>query len=256
MQILIRCLSDAAQEPPSSFNKKQEDKDQKGIGLSTRIRRGFEQSGLNCKSPILLFLLRRIERFGRRQHKMKMNTQDSAQNPESSSSTVNVVGNQVLPVSDASQSSSSSNKKEKTKGDKTKAISRMKELLKWAAAAKAEKGGKFISRKVLHFRNSRAALKATPDDDQLSNDSPKISFRWDVESCSTTSSVYSALATTAAAASSLSRNQILNTDSSVTSTPLHVRDQCVARSGNWITTDSECKALNTAQYHCKKIVYL
>ncbi|KAI3449872.1 hypothetical protein Pfo_006537 [Paulownia fortunei] len=151
------------------------------------------------------------------------------------------VGNKVLPIADTAQSSSANNndqcpnvdKKEKTKGDKMKTLSRMKELLKWAAAAKAEKGGKYIGRKVLHFRN-RAALKAVPDDDQLSNDSPKISFRWDVESCST-SSVYSAIS---AVSSSLKHDRILNADS-LNSTPLHVRDQCVARSGNWITTDSE-----------------
>ncbi|KAK4407320.1 Sm-like protein LSM5 [Sesamum angolense] len=152
------------------------------------------------------------------------------------------VGNKVLPITDTAQTSSANNKdqcpdadkKEKTKGDKMRTISRMKELLKWAAATKGERGGKFIGRKVLHFRN-RSALKAVPDNDQLSNDSPKISFRWDADSCSTTSSVYSAIS---AVASSLKHDQILNAES-VNSTPLHVRDQCVARTGNWITTDSE-----------------
>ncbi|PIN08404.1 hypothetical protein CDL12_01619 [Handroanthus impetiginosus] len=147
------------------------------------------------------------------------------------------VGNKVLPITDTARTSSSNNndqcpnadKKEKTKGDKTKTISRMKELLKWAAAAKADKGGKYLGRKVLHFRN-RAALKAVQDDDQLTNDSPKISFRWDVESCSTTSSVHSVIS------SSLKHEQIRNQDS-MNSTPLHV-----ARTGNWITTDSECRA--------------
>ncbi|XP_075508556.1 uncharacterized protein LOC142545321 [Primulina tabacum] len=111
--------------------------------------------------------------------------------------------------------------KEKTKGNKTKAVSRMKELLRWAAAAaKAEKGGKYIGRKVLHFR-SKSASKAVADD-KLSNGSPKISFRWEEESCSTISSTYFAISV-----------------ASVNSTPFHVRDHCVARTGNWITTDSE-----------------
>jgi len=39
-------------------------------------------------------------------------------------------------------------KKDKVKGDKAKAISRMKELLRWAASAKSEKAGKYIGRKV------------------------------------------------------------------------------------------------------------
>ncbi|KAJ4728520.1 Protein LAZY 1 like [Melia azedarach] len=122
-------------------------------------------------------------------------------------------GNKVLPISDATtlptssanassineQCSSSSrldkDNKKLVKGDpnyKTRTMSRMKELLRWASAAKSEKGGKFLGRKVLHFRN-RGTLKSVPDDDQLSIESPKISFRWDVESCSTTSSAYSGI---------------------------------------------------------------
>lgn len=82
---------------------------------------------------------------------------------------------------------------------------------------------------VLHFRN-KATLKAVPDDDQLSNGSPKISFRWDVESCSTTSSVYSAISMGSCSRTDLAMNML-----SLNSTPLH------DRKGNWITTDSECK---------------
>ncbi|CAK7349370.1 unnamed protein product [Dovyalis caffra] len=109
-------------------------------------------------------------------------------------------GNKVLPVSGTTLSSSARTneqsstleKKDKIKGDKSKAISRMKELLRWTAAAKSERGGKFISRKVLQLR-SRATLKAVTDDDQLNIESPKISFGWEVESCSTPSSAYSAI---------------------------------------------------------------
>ncbi|KAL3828128.1 hypothetical protein ACJIZ3_016930 [Penstemon smallii] len=151
------------------------------------------------------------------------------------------VGNKVLPITDTTQSNNNDectkiDKKEKSKGDKSKALLRMKELLKWAAAVKAEKGGKYISRKVLQFRNRSAALKAIPYDDQLSNDSPKISFRWDLESSSTISSAYSAISI----ASSLKPDQISKVNS-MNSTPLHVRDEMMmmARAGNWITTDSE-----------------
>lgn len=80
---------------------------------------------------------------------------------------------------------------------------------------------------------NKSTLKSVPDDDQLSNDSPKISFRWEVESCSTTSSVYSAISM----ASSTKNNNVDQT-MSLNSTPLHNID--AARPGNWITTDSEC----------------
>lgn len=63
----------------------------------------------------------------------------------------------VLPINDAAIALSSSQKcgingekrDQKVKTDqKTKTFSKMKELLRWAATTKAEKGGKFIRRKV------------------------------------------------------------------------------------------------------------
>ncbi|KAJ7950372.1 Arginine--tRNA ligase [Quillaja saponaria] len=150
------------------------------------------------------------------------------------------VGNKVLPISDAPLSTSTSTieqcgiseKKERFKGDKTKTMSRMKELLRWASAVKTDKGGKF-GRKVLQFRN-RGTLKAVPDDDQLSNDSPKISFRWEVESCSTISTAYSAISM----ASSL-KNELSEIETSLNSFPIQDSHNTTCRKGNWITTDSE-----------------
>ncbi|KAJ7961491.1 Elongation factor G like [Quillaja saponaria] len=189
--------------------------------------------------------LRRIGSFNRRQHfvqsiKMKKENIASGLGISNKADSAAHVGNKVLPISDVPLSTSTntneqcgvSEKKERFKGDKTKTMSRMKELLRWAAAAKTEKGGKF-GRKVLRFRN-RGTLKAVPDDDQLSNDSPKISFRWDVESCSTTSSAYSAISV----ASSLKNVQILNETSS-NPTVFQNSQQYTCRKGNWITTDSE-----------------
>ncbi|XP_057484285.1 uncharacterized protein LOC130770737 isoform X2 [Actinidia eriantha] len=150
-------------------------------------------------------------------------------------------GNKVLPVTDKTLSSSSdkkgqsgteANNDHKLKGDKSKTISRMKELLRRAAVAKSEKAGKYLSRKVLQFRN-RTVLKAIPDDDQLINESPNISSRWDLESCSTTSSTYSATSM-----ASSKNDQLLNFPS-LNSTPLHDTESCTSRIGNWITTDSE-----------------
>ncbi|PON65320.1 hypothetical protein TorRG33x02_270860 [Trema orientale] len=158
-------------------------------------------------------------------------------------------GNRVLPISETTLSTSttstndtssghSSEKKEKVnnKGDKSKTMSRMKELLRWAAAAKSEKGGKFMGRKVLLFRN-KEALKAVPDDDQLSLESPKISFRWDVESCSTTSSAYSAISV----ASSLKNDPTLSMMQLSLSSTSNIQDpnHSFPKKGNWITTDSE-----------------
>ncbi|XWS47100.1 hypothetical protein CRYUN_Cryun14cG0124500 [Craigia yunnanensis] len=191
--------------------------------------------------------LRRVRSSHRRQHwaqSMKMKKEDIARGLVvfHKSDSANHAGDKVLPLSTETVLSSSTGtndqcstneKKDKLKGDKTKTMSRMKELLRWAAAAKSEKGGKFIGRKVLHFWN-RGALKAVPDDDLLSNDSPKISFRWDVESCSTTSSAFSGISVT----SSLRNDQTCNIVS-LNSTPIHGLNRCSSRRGNWITTDSE-----------------
>ncbi|XP_057964903.1 uncharacterized protein LOC131155654 isoform X2 [Malania oleifera] len=192
--------------------------------------------------------LKRLGRIYRRRNwirLMKMKKEDIAgglgMGNKFDSSAVHT-GNKVLPISDAALSPASANtndqceqlkKKEKLKEDKTKALSRMKELLKWAAAAKSEMGGKHISRKVLKFRN-RGTLKEVPNDDQASCDSPKISFRWDVESCSTISSAYSSITM-----DSLTKHDRTDTNLCLISTPVHDKDQFILRAGNWITTDSE-----------------
>jgi len=180
------------------------------------------------------------------------------------------VGNKVLPISETPLSE----RKDQCGGDATetkdqnkkKPMSRMKELLRWASAsAKSEKGGKFNGRKVNYFSISkmtfhliyllgrnwmfstskyfqvlmfrrRGNLKAVPDDDQGCTESPKISFRWDVESCSTTSSVYSAISI-----ASSSKNGLNQISTSTLSIPHeHTCHHKSARKGNWITTDSEC----------------
>ncbi|GMH20420.1 hypothetical protein Nepgr_022261 [Nepenthes gracilis] len=141
------------------------------------------------------------------------------------------VGKKVLPIGDpaaaggASTSCSIEEKHEKKKGkaangdDKIKLSmpGMKKELLRWAsAAARSEKAGSFIGRKVLQFRNRRS-LKEAATDDELSIESPKISLRWDAESCSTASSAISA------------PPSLMN----YSTPPLD------SRFGNWITTDSD-----------------
>ncbi|KAF5179813.1 Elongation factor g like [Thalictrum thalictroides] len=168
------------------------------------------------------------------------------------------VGNKVLPISDATSISAntvttyqcwSSEKIDDLKGDKNKAISRMKELWKWAATAKSEKGGNYIRRKVLHFRN-RGALKASLQDDRWSLSSPKISFRWETESCSTTTSAYSAFSLPSSSkqdrkwskpCSNNAAVDVVALDTSTKDTTLVIEDnsECSSRSGNWITTDDD-----------------
>jgi hypothetical protein len=109
--------------------------------------------------------LRRLDSINRRQKKqcctqsMKMKKEDTARGLENSNKVDSAnVGSKVLPVSDSTISTSTntnhdpcgaSEKKERVKVDKTKTLSRMKELIRWAAAAKsAEKGSKYINRKV------------------------------------------------------------------------------------------------------------
>ncbi|CAO2839862.1 unnamed protein product [Amaranthus hypochondriacus] len=140
------------------------------------------------------------------------------------------VGNKVLPINDQSTSSSSSslssnggeqhcgpsdhdlkNKDRSNKGEtnKNKTLSRMKELLRWAANAKSQKRGKFGT-KVLHFRNKSATIKSGG----YENESPKISLKWEVESCTTNCSAVSA-------------------------PPTMKYDEFCPKTGNWITTDDE-----------------
>ncbi|KAL0553860.1 hypothetical protein IC582_007764 [Cucumis melo] len=143
-------------------------------------------------------------------------------------------GTKVLPITDATLAEQCSNKSEKkvlANGEnKTKAKSRMKELLRWAMASRSEKGGKFITGKVSRLGN-RATLKAGLDDDEESNDSPKISFRWEAESCSSISSAYSSMSAVSA--------PFKNCSITLNSTAINEINQCYPRRGSWITTDSE-----------------
>ncbi|WCJ38116.1 hypothetical protein M5689_019191 [Euphorbia peplus] len=154
------------------------------------------------------------------------------QEQETSSGGSHVLGNKVLPITEYSttlttSTSVSVEKIEKLiKGDqKIRAISRMKDLLRWAAAAKSHNTAKamLLGRKVMQFRN-RAAIKAVKEneneEDSSISESPKISFRWEVESN------YSVT-------SSMASSSYLQRLSLCSSSPVH------PRKANWITTDSD-----------------
>lgn len=74
-------------------------------------------------------------------------------------------------------------------------------------------------------------LKAGRDNDRVSFDSPKISFRWEAESCSSITSAYSSVS----AASSFKNCSITLNSTAI--------NHYYPRKGSWITTDSECKIL-------------
>ncbi|XP_020519518.1 uncharacterized protein LOC18428602 isoform X1 [Amborella trichopoda] len=159
------------------------------------------------------------------------------------------VGSKVLPICDGTVSESTetryhgdSKNSDQHKGDKRRTISRMKGLLRWAAAVKTEKGGN-KSWKVLYFRN-RGVFKGACDD--MSSTSSKLSFKWDVGSCSG-SSAYSPLSL-----ASSSRSDWVNHSSNATVTAKLSISECSSKetcispnpgTESWITTDSDCKFL-------------
>jgi hypothetical protein len=80
---------------------------------------------------------------------MKMKKEEESSRAEATvnktDSTTSHGGNKVLPITHEAPLSTSAGKKDQC--DKKKPISRMKELLRWAA--KTEKGGKFYGKKVM-----------------------------------------------------------------------------------------------------------
>ncbi|KAL3645076.1 hypothetical protein CASFOL_010256 [Castilleja foliolosa] len=237
----------------SPVNKKQVDKDHKSksknivvfndCGFRRSHLKRVEESKLNCENLYLFkFIPKKDVSKTYFYHTLNLMTITSFKKGQKSVHTMKMkkkednvarglgIGQKsdsgkVLPITDSSANYNDAQCPKIDKKEKTKTISRLKELLRWTAAAKAEKGGKYIGRKVLLFKK-RTALKAV----SINDESPKISFR-----CSTTSSssVYSAI-------SAAKDERKLSIDRySINSSPLHVRDKWVARSGNWITTDPE-----------------
>ncbi|XP_038971256.1 uncharacterized protein LOC120104382 isoform X2 [Phoenix dactylifera] len=157
------------------------------------------------------------------------------------------VGCKVLPICDSASTgsnggeSSNGSEKDVRKGQPRKAVSRMKELLRWAAAAKSHKGGSKGWKKVFYFQKS-VALKAQVDD--TSSNSSR-SFRWDVGGCSTSSSVYSPVSLASMSGydqtwAKNSSNLSANFRSSECDANASSKTEDYVRTGHWITTDSDC----------------
>ncbi|XP_057437022.1 uncharacterized protein LOC130729321 [Lotus japonicus] len=264
MQILHWLFKRAQEQERKSSTFREEIRAQNGRGKkvsllkhdgSYRRTKRFESCSKNLKLLAFVYRkdipkacfyktinLKRLGSFHRRHFliSMKMKKEESSREEGVVTKTDSTahVGNKVLPITEAPLSSSAqrngqcdaTENKDQSKGDRKKTISKMKELIRWAAFSKTEKGGKFYGKKILMFRR-RGTLKAVPDEDQVCSESPKISFRWDVESCSTTSSAYSAISV--ASSSRFGQNQIATSTISIP----HSENGC--RKGSWITTDSE-----------------
>ncbi|XP_031503448.1 uncharacterized protein LOC116266389 [Nymphaea colorata] len=161
------------------------------------------------------------------------------------------VGGKVLPVCDASAPSSAQtdhgkNRSKKSnfgnecphknnshkEGEKRRALSKMKELIRWAASSNPDKGGS-KRWKVLYFRN-RGALRGRCDD-ELASDSSKMSFKFDVGSRS---------ASSACSPISVRSERMITRHSSLPPAKVSISacsvDECmVMKRENWITTDSD-----------------
>ncbi|XP_054779988.1 uncharacterized protein LOC129287773 [Prosopis cineraria] len=94
---------------------------------------------------------------------------------------------------------------DETKRDKTKPASRMKEIVRWAAASRTEKGGKLFNGRKVAWHSRRGTVKAVDEDDE------------------------------AISGSTTSLSNIINAQRSLSATTDHV----TRRKGNWITSDSE-----------------
>ncbi|CAN6209054.1 unnamed protein product [Urochloa humidicola] len=187
-----------------------------------------------------------------------------------------VIGCKVLPIFNEHGIIEGAMKKMVHRIDGKKAVARVKELLKLAAQARPH--GTTVSgkkwKKVLsfHARDSSAAATAAKGgrqqkqkqqqeevSDEMSCSSSKLSFKWDVGSCSSASSVaYSPLSFMSAPAkaseqtslrkdyymsrlSSMSQQSMLCGGGSPNSmkNDMEGEDPCGCRMGHWITTDSD-----------------
>ncbi|KAJ0963653.1 hypothetical protein J5N97_028775 [Dioscorea zingiberensis] len=118
------------------------------------------------------------------------------------------------------------------RSERRRAVSRMKELfMRWPAAAKSQKSG-IRAWNVLYFK-SKLAVKCQQDD--TSSSSSKISFKWDVGSCSTSSSAFSPLSLASTTKHDHSSCHTLERGSNASESFKEER----SRVGQWITTDSD-----------------
>lgn len=176
-----------------------------------------------------------------------------------------VIGCKVLPIFTEHGIVDSAMKKMMAhRIDGKKAVARVKELLKWAAQAKPHSvtvsGKKWKKVLSFHARDSAAATKGgrqqKQQEEAISCSSGKLSFKWDVGSCSSASSVaYSPLSLMSAPAKSseqtlltpLRKDYCMSRLSSMSQQSMlknmegdeEEEEACCCRTAQWITTDSD-----------------
>ncbi|CAN8270550.1 unnamed protein product [Cochlearia groenlandica] len=120
------------------------------------------------------------------------------------------------------------NSKEKSKTDQSKAkatLSRMRELLKWAAATKSDKALKFFTPKIMDLRNKRKMMREVNEESKRKSSSSSESAK-SCESCTTT--IFCS-----------DKNSIVTSPTIFVSLGPKPLYRCRSKKGNWITTDSE-----------------
>ncbi|PNT76731.1 hypothetical protein BRADI_1g52381v3 [Brachypodium distachyon] len=153
-----------------------------------------------------------------------------------------VVGCKVLPIFHENGIVDGAMRKIAHRIDGKKAVARVKELLKWATQARpysTSVGGKKW-KKVLSFQAGDGAVTKC---DEMSSVSGNQSFKWDVGSCSSASSVpYSPLSfasALAAAAKTEHYTPSRNYASRLSSVSQKSSSSEACRMGQWITSDSD-----------------
>ncbi|KAJ8639085.1 hypothetical protein MRB53_015779 [Persea americana] len=146
------------------------------------------------------------------------------------------VGSKLLPIHDTARSSSLDAYKSDVQLNRKRAVSRMKELIRWAAATKSEKGAN-KRWKVLYFRN-KGALKDPYD---IMSSSSKTSFSWDMGSSCTAAFCPLQLAHSCADHQTVLKDSKQQVESIWKETSIIPKTEGSERGGNWITTDSDCK---------------
>ncbi|KAJ3693907.1 hypothetical protein LUZ60_009387 [Juncus effusus] len=172
---------------------------------------------------------------------------------------IGVVGCRVLPLCDAVSVGSdvgdcSEIGDQKIKGrtsEKRRGVARMRELIKWAAAASKSSRVGSKARKLLQNRNNDVTRDGS---EARSSNSSKINYIWEVGSCSSASSVYSnrtnqmlimnlsnlsqCLSIPALSTQNLSEKSKKSDFDNLSKTARPSSDECV-RNMQWITTDSD-----------------
>lgn len=228
-----------------------------GGGGGRRRRRAEKSTRLSCDDVLLLRFVQRKDVsksffyhtlnlkglgsfFDRSRSSGKTTTArkrpENDQTGGASTSAAALGGNKVLPIAESAQSRNDEDNKcefidSERKCRKKTVSSRVKELLKWSATAK-------------DMNLKKRASKPTTDDDQVNDESPKISFRWEIEGCSTTTAtttttIYTPISTALKASFVLKDDRMQCADTASCVVDLQGGDECGVGIGNWITTDSE-----------------